>query len=125
MDVFRFNRESGTFLLTVNKGEIMAKETLIIDHTVYETELTDTYRRSRAYELKDRNYLNAFLPGLIAEVKVKVGDVVKAGSPLLILEAMKMLNEIDLTYDVKVEEIFVKVGDIVSKNQILMKVEQI
>lgn len=103
----------------------MAKDTMIVDDAVYETELTDTYKRSKEYKLADKNIVKAFIPGLISKILVKENDIVKAGTPLLILEAMKMLNEIDLNYDVKIVEIVVKEGAIVANRQLLMKVELI
>jgi acetyl/propionyl-CoA carboxylase alpha subunit len=50
------------------------------------------------------------LSGLVTEVMVKVGDRVKAGSPLLVLEAMKMRNEIRAKEEGEVIEILVKPG---------------
>lgn len=50
------------------------------------------------------------LPGVILEVNVKVGDTVKSGSKLMILEAMKMENTIVSDHDGKVVEIKVDKG---------------
>lgn len=50
------------------------------------------------------------LPGVILEVNVKVGDQVKIGSKLLVLEAMKMENTISSDRDGKVLEIKVDKG---------------
>ncbi len=50
------------------------------------------------------------LPGVILEVDVKVGDSVKAGTKLMILEAMKMENTIASDHDGKVLEIKVEKG---------------
>lgn len=41
--------------------------------------------------------VTAPLPGVILDIKVKVGDVVKAGQTVAVLEAMKMENEIEST----------------------------
>ncbi|MCC8094635.1 MAG: biotin/lipoyl-binding protein [Tannerellaceae bacterium] len=51
------------------------------------------------------------LPGVILEVKCKVGDTVKRGQTLVILEAMKMENSINADRDGKVTEIKVNKGD--------------
>ena len=50
------------------------------------------------------------LPGVILEVKVKEGDMVKRGQTLLILEAMKMENDIKADRDGKVTSIKEKKG---------------
>ncbi len=50
------------------------------------------------------------LPGVILEVNVKVGDTVKSGSKLMVLEAMKMENTIVSDHDGKVIEIKVDKG---------------
>jgi biotin carboxyl carrier protein len=55
------------------------------------------------------------LPGLIQKVLVKVGDQVKAGQNLLIMEAMKMENEIQAKNDGTVTSINVKEGDSVEE----------
>ncbi|MDR1225519.1 MAG: biotin/lipoyl-binding protein [Prevotellaceae bacterium] len=51
------------------------------------------------------------LPGVILDVVVKEGDVVKTGQKLLLLEAMKMENSIESDRDGKVTAIKVKKGD--------------
>lgn len=60
------------------------------------------------------------LPGIILDIKVKVGDAVKIGQRLLILEAMKMENNIDSDKDGIVTEIKVHKGDSVQQGDILM-----
>ncbi|MDR1880010.1 MAG: biotin/lipoyl-binding protein [Tannerellaceae bacterium] len=56
------------------------------------------------------------LPGVILEIKCKVGDTVKRGQTLLILEAMKMENNINADRDGSVIEIKVNKGDSVLEN---------
>ena len=51
------------------------------------------------------------LPGVIIAVKVKVGDAVKAGQEVAVLEAMKMENSIEATHDGTVTAINVAKGD--------------
>jgi biotin carboxyl carrier protein len=63
------------------------------------------------------------MPGKIIEIFVKPGDEVKAGKPLLIMEAMKMENEMRATSDVKIKDILVKQGDSVESGAILIRFE--
>ncbi len=67
------------------------------------------------------NDVRAPMPGLIIDLKVKDGDRVKAGDPLLILEAMKMENIIKSPGDTTVKSVKVKMGDSVEKNQVLIE----
>lgn len=63
--------------------------------------------------------VNAPMPGNILDVKVKPGDSVKAGDTLLILEAMKMENEISAPQDGTIASIDVRKGDVVDSGALL------
>lgn len=60
------------------------------------------------------------MPGSILDIKVSVGDSVKAGQILLLLEAMKMENEIVAPCDATVASISVKKGDMVETDAVLV-----
>jgi biotin carboxyl carrier protein len=64
--------------------------------------------------------ISAPMPGLIAEVLVAEGQTVEAGDTLIILESMKMGNEIKTPREGVVNRIQVKNGDSVNQNQTLM-----
>lgn len=64
--------------------------------------------------------VNAPMPGNILDVRVKAGDVVKAGDILVILEAMKMENEILAPQDGTVASVGVNKGDSVNVNDLLV-----
>jgi len=66
------------------------------------------------------NELKAPMPGMVLKVLVKPGDTVKKGDSLLVLEAMKMENNIKAAGDAVVSQIDVKAGDKVEKNQVLI-----
>lgn len=63
------------------------------------------------------------MPGRIVSLDVKVGDQVKRGQGLLVLEAMKMQNEITAPADGLVKAINVKPGQTVDANAILIEIE--
>jgi biotin carboxyl carrier protein len=67
------------------------------------------------------NYVKAPMPGLIIELKIKAGDLVKKGDVLLILEAMKMENILKSPGDGLVKEVKVRKGDNVEKSQVLIE----
>jgi biotin carboxyl carrier protein len=67
--------------------------------------------------------IRAPMPGKIIAVKVKEGDTVKSGDVMLILEAMKMANEITSPYIGRVREIRVSNGQSVAPEDILIEIE--
>lgn len=68
--------------------------------------------------------LKAGMPGKIIEIFAKEGEIVKAGKPLLIMEAMKMENEMRASSDVKIKQVCVKQGDSVENGAVLIKFEK-
>ena len=74
-------------------------------------------------ENKGQSDLTVFspMPGLVLSVAVDVGQRVAVGAPLLVLEAMKMENEIKATSEGTVAGISVKPGDAVQKGHILIE----
>lgn len=66
--------------------------------------------------------VTAPLPGKVIDIKVKVGDTVKAGQEVAVLEAMKMENSITSDFDGVVRQILVNVGDNVQTDAILIEI---
>lgn len=64
--------------------------------------------------------VKAVMPGVVAELKVEVGQAVAEGEALLVLEAMKMQNEIKAPAEGVVESIKVAAGDAVSAGAVLV-----
>ena len=67
--------------------------------------------------------LKSPLPGVILDVKVKEGDAVKAGQLLMVLEAMKMENNIEAHTSGVVKSIAKRQGDSVLEGDILLTIE--
>lgn len=97
---------------------------LTIDSIDYQTLLTRKYIERKAYIPKNPCLLKAFIPGTITEVFVVKGQEVKEGETLAILEAMKMLNEMKAPFDTKVKEVFVAAGERVTKNFLVIELEE-
>lgn len=79
-------------------------------------------RRSREDAGGAGGVVKALMPGRIVRVHVSAGDAVRKGSPLVVLEAMKMENEISAPADGTVDEIFVNPGDTVEAGTPLLHV---
>lgn len=69
------------------------------------------------------NAVKSPLPGVITEIKVNVGDEVKAGDTVVVLEAMKMANNLDAEKAGKVTAILVKEGESVMEDTPLVVIE--
>lgn len=67
--------------------------------------------------------IKAPIPGLITRILVEPGVSVRAGQPLLVLEAMKMENEIRAPFDGVVSSVSVAGGQTVIRNQVLVEVQ--
>ncbi len=69
------------------------------------------------------NAVKSPLPGVITEIKVAVGDEIKAGDTVVVLEAMKMANNLDAERSGKVTAILVNEGDSVMEDTPLVVIE--
>jgi len=67
--------------------------------------------------------VHAVMTGIVREVLVAPGDSVRAGQTLLILEAMKMENEVKASVDGSVGRLAVTAGQTVTKGELLLEIE--
>lgn len=67
--------------------------------------------------------VEAPMPGTIISINVKAGDSVKSGQCLIVLEAMKMENEIEAEGNHVVKRVLVKPGDVVASDQAIIEYE--
>jgi len=79
-------------------------------------ELTKPISKTESGEIR------AIMPGRVTSIMVKLGDEVSVGTPLLILEAMKMQNEIVSHKSGRVASIRVREGTTVKKDTVLLEV---
>ena len=111
-----FNAEEKTMVLNINGNDyeisIKDKNDLLLQ------QLGISAKTSSAVQ-----FVKAPMPGLIINVSVNVGDEVKKGDTLLILEAMKMENVIKSPRDGKVKKISVELRKAVEKNQVMLEFE--
>ncbi|MGC8755753.1 MAG: sodium-extruding oxaloacetate decarboxylase subunit alpha [bacterium] len=75
--------------------------------------------RPKATEIGD---VTTTIPGKVSSIKVKKGDKVVAGEPVMVIEAMKMENEIHTPIDGIVYEIYVREGDAVNPGEALIRI---
>ena len=111
-----FNAEEKTMVLNVNGNDyeisVKDKNDLLLQ------QLGISAKTSSAVQ-----FIKAPMPGLIINVSVNVGDEVKKGDTLLILEAMKMENVIKSPRDGKIKKVSVELRKAVEKNQVMLEFE--
>lgn len=80
-------------------------------------------RAASAHAAEEAGALTAIMPGLIIKVLKKEGDRVEAGETVLILEAMKMQNELQAKAPGVIRQMNVKQGENVEMRQVLCVIE--
>lgn len=103
----------------VKEGDTVAANAVLIE-IVKESEVVVEKAASTAVT---GNAVNAPLPGRVISILVKVGDKVAVGQDVVILEAMKMENNISTDYAGTVKQILVQEGDTVAADAALVVVE--
>ena len=99
---------------------------VLIQGTLYTAEVIDEREkrlREAGGEIATANgdyVLDAPMPGLVVKLPVKVGDRVETGDVLVILESMKMQNELKSPQEGTVSEVYVEEGASVEKRDTLM-----
>jgi pyruvate carboxylase subunit B len=115
--------------VVARRGPTRGRYTLWLDGFRYEVEALD--ERARAIrELAGASAgpsgpapLVAPMPGMIVRVAVQVGDTVQAGQGLVVMEAMKMENELRATAAGTVKAVLAQPGTAVEKGAILLELE--
>ena len=98
-------------------------ETLLVDETSYQTELTAKYKKRKPWAPPDNRKITAFLPGTVTQVLVEKGDHVKEGQTVVKFEAMKMVNNVQALAEGRVKDVYVKTGDKFPKGFVLVELE--
>jgi biotin carboxyl carrier protein len=65
------------------------------------------------------------MPGLVVSIEIRVGDRVEAGTPLVVVEAMKMQNELSAAHPGVVRQVKVEPGQKVNTGEALIVLEQV
>jgi biotin carboxyl carrier protein len=95
-------------------------QTLQIEDVKYKTRLSKKFLNRKPYEPVDPKKVLSFIPGTITKIYTSKGKKVKVGDKLIDLDAMKMVNTIFAEENNTIAEVYVKVGDLVPKSQLLI-----
>jgi biotin carboxyl carrier protein len=98
-------------------------KTLIIQGAVYKTKFTKKFENRVNYEAPNDNLLYSFIPGTIIDIFVKPNEKVMEGETLLLLEAMKMQNQVRMPFDGKIVKIHVKKDETIPKRHLMIEIK--
>jgi methylmalonyl-CoA carboxyltransferase small subunit len=79
--------------------------------------------RGPASDADPANVCRSPIAGIVIKIQAQVGQQLRADDPLLVLEAMKMETNVTAPRDGKVKDIYVRPGDGVQVNQVLVEFE--
>jgi len=138
MKKFKFTIRGNEYEVHINSFEDNIAE-VDVNGSVYQVELAEQVKTTKTPKLvrskpvqtveskpkpaAGMSKVEAPLPGTIFKIKAKEGDEVKKGQVILILEAMKMENNILAEKDGKINKIFVSEGTAVLQGDILVEIE--
>lgn len=106
--------------------EEQEKLQIIIVHSAkYQTTYNKKYENRKVWAEPNHNHINSYIPGTIIDVMVKEGQKVEEGASILILDAMKMYNDIKMPFTGKIAKINVTVGQKVPKNFTMIEIEPV
>lgn len=89
----------------------------------FKTTFNRKYKERKPYKAPDPSVIKSFIPGTIRKIFITEGQKVTKGDNLLILEAMKMLNELRAPINGVVKKVHVKLGQVVANKEILIELQ--
>ncbi len=107
----------------VKETQKIPMESLIVQGAKYETRLTNKFRNRKVWEPVNPNLIISFIPGTIIDVMIKPGQKLKAGDAMLVLEAMKMHNNVLMPFNGEIVKVNVARDEIVPKNYVLVEIK--
>ena len=87
----------------------------------YKTLLTKKFEDRKPWVNPSPYEIHSFIPGTIIKIFVKEGQLVKEGEPILILEAMKMQNRIEMPFTARIKNIYIKEGQKLPKEFLMIE----
>ncbi|NLO70492.1 MAG: hypothetical protein GX102_06040 [Porphyromonadaceae bacterium] len=108
-------------------AEVVENE--IVDFAItarkYKTYLTRKFKERKFWVDPSPFEILSYIPGTVISVDVKAGRVVEEGKQILILEAMKMQNKVEMPFTARIKKINVKAGEKIPKDFVMIELEPI
>jgi biotin carboxyl carrier protein len=115
-EVLSFDRVNKSIVIKVNNAIMNLKVTDKFDELMLQMGI-DPAAGAKVNDIK------APMPGMVLNVMVENGQTIKKGDPIVVLEAMKMENILKSPADGTIRKLFVRKGDKVEKNQVMVNLD--
>ncbi len=97
---------------------------LIIQGVVYKTTFTRKFEERINWEAPNENLLYSIIPGTIIDIFIKPREKVKEGDTLLLLEAMKMQNQVRMPFDGEIVKVHVKKDELIPNRHLMVEIKR-
>lgn len=98
---------------------------IIVHSAKYQTTYNKKYLNRKVWIEPNFNEIKSYIPGTIIDILVKVGQVVNAHQSIIVLEAMKMYNDVQMPFKGKIVKVNIEKGQKIPKNYIMMEIEPV
>jgi len=101
------------------------KQVIIVHSAQYQTTYNKKYLNRKVWEEPNFNHIKSYIPGTIIDILVKEGQILDEGESILVLEAMKMHNDIQMPFKGKILKINVEKGQKIPKSFVMIEIEPV
>lgn len=108
-----------------NEKEQQKLKPLVVQGAIYQTNYTWKFENRVRWEAPNPNFIYSFIPGTIIDIFVKTKEKVKEGETLLLLEAMKMQNQVRMPFDGQIVKIHVKKDQVVPRKYLMLEIKPV
>lgn len=95
-----------------------------LEDGTFKTRLTENFKNRTPWEAPNDREIKAHIPGTIVKIVAQEGQAVKKGDLLLIHEAMKMQNRIEMPFDGVIAKINVTEGQSIPKHTVMVLIAE-
>src|SRR5665648_68597 len=101
------------------------KQYIIVHSAKYETTYTKKYINRKVWAEPNFNHIISYIPGTIIDILVKEGQVLNGGDSIVILQAMKMYNDVQMPFTGKIVKIHIEKNQMIPKNFLMIEIEPV
>jgi pyruvate carboxylase len=98
-------------------------QVIIVHSAQYQTTYTKKYMNRKVWEEPNLNHIKSYIPGTVIDILIKEGQAVAEGQSIMILDAMKMYNDIKMPFKGKILKINIEKGQKIPKNFVMIEIE--